>query len=481
MPDNVVINRLKLDVLANSISAKSGEPIPMTLDQMTEAVDGIGGDGSAEPKDVNFLDYDGTIVYSYSKTDALALSALPSNPSHTGLTAQGWNWSLANIKSYLTKYPDATVNVGQMYITDDGKTRMYVHFEDGRCAPFLQLYLNGTVVIDWGDNSATDTLTGTALGSIKYIQHAYTQGGDYIITISVTGTARVQGNSNSGSGSYLLTKEAGTNSTYASQAYRNVVNKIEFGSGIELYDFALRNMQTLKIISIPKYMTSIGRNAFDHCYSLISVNLPNEITTINQYTFQNCSSLKSLTIPDGITSIENYALDACYSLKSLTIPDGVTSIGNYAFRYCPITSISLPDDAIMGNYAFYSCNSLVSANMPDNATNVVSYLFNYCYALARIVIPDGVTSIGGSAFQGCHSLASLTIPDGVTSILANAFASCYGMKEYHFLPTTPPTLANTNAFTNIQSDCIIYVPQESLEAYQTAANWSTYASYMQGE
>ena len=39
-----------------------------------------------------------------------------------------------------------------------------------------------------------------------------------------------QGNSNSGSGSYLLTKEAGTNSTYASQAYRNVVNKIEFPS-----------------------------------------------------------------------------------------------------------------------------------------------------------------------------------------------------------------------------------------------------------
>jgi hypothetical protein len=49
------------------------------------------------------------------------------------------------------------------------------------------------------------------------------------------------------------------------------------------------------------------------------------------------------------------------------------------------------------------------------------------------------------------------------------------------LPTTPPTLANTNAFTNILSDCKIYVPAASLTAYQEATNWSTYASYMVGE
>jgi len=69
----------------------------------------------------------------------------------------------------------------------------------------------------------------------------------------------------------------------------------------------------------------------------------------------------------------------------------------------------------------------------------------------------------------------------VTSIGASAFNGCYGMSEYHFKPTTPPTLANSNAFSTIPSDCIIYVPQGSLNAYKTATNWSTYASHMQEE
>ena len=54
------------------------------------------------------------------------------------------------------------------------------------------------------------------------------------------------------------------------------------------------------------------------------------------------------------------------------------------------------------------------------------------------------------------------------------------MDEYHFLAATPPTLGTT-AFSNIQSGCKIYVPSASLSDYQSAANWSTYASYMVGE
>jgi len=37
----VVVNKQKIDILANAISAKSGEPLTMTLDEMVSAVDGI--------------------------------------------------------------------------------------------------------------------------------------------------------------------------------------------------------------------------------------------------------------------------------------------------------------------------------------------------------------------------------------------------------------------------------------------------------
>lgn len=105
----------------------------------------------------------------------------------------------------------------------------------------------------------------------------------------------------------------------------------------------------------------------------------------------------------------------------------------------------------------------------------------YCNMLQEAVIGYGVTSIGTGAFRYCYSLASVTIPDSVTSIGSEAFRYCYGMKEYHFKPNSPPTLSNSNAFTDIPSDCIIFVPKGSLEAYQTATNWSTYADKMQEE
>ena len=47
---NVLVDKNKIDLLANAISAKSGESLTLTLDEMVEAVDGIeAGGGSAEP------------------------------------------------------------------------------------------------------------------------------------------------------------------------------------------------------------------------------------------------------------------------------------------------------------------------------------------------------------------------------------------------------------------------------------------------
>ena len=197
-----------------------------------------------------------------------------------------------------------------------------------------------------------------------------------------------------------------------------------------------------------------------------------------------CNMLQRAVIGSrGVTSIGTFAFRYCYSLASVTIPDGVTSIGNSAFSCCySLASVTIPDGvASIGNSAFFSCYSLASVTIPDGVTSIGTFAFFSCYSLASVTIPDGVTSIGNSAFSSCGSLASVTIPDGVTSIGTSAFRYCYGAKEYHLLPTTPLSLLNANAFNGIPSDCIIYVPVGSLEAYQTATNWSTYADQMQEE
>ena len=105
----------------------------------------------------------------------------------------------------------------------------------------------------------------------------------------------------------------------------------------------------------------------------------------------------------------------------------------------------------------------------------------YSNMLKKSYIGNGVTSIGSYAFGYCYSLSSITIPDSVTSIGSGAFYYCYGMKEYHFKPITPPSLSNTNDFIGIPSDCIIYVPKGSADAYKTATNWTTVADHIQEE
>lgn len=47
--------------------------------------------------DVIFIDYDGTVITTKTKAEINAMTSdsdLPENPSHTGLTAQGWNWTV---------------------------------------------------------------------------------------------------------------------------------------------------------------------------------------------------------------------------------------------------------------------------------------------------------------------------------------------------------------------------------------------------
>ena len=368
-----------------------------------------GGGSSASKKQINFIDYDGTILHSYTKSEWQSVTALPSNPSHTGLTAQGWNWTKAQIDAQLTAIPDGDVWVGQMYITTSGDTEIDVRFADSaRLSPYLSYAVNGTITIDWGDNS-TSTVTGTSLSSRKAVQHIYASAGDYTITIHVeSGSWAFYGASNYS----LLNKNSST--ANGNRVYSNCVQNVRIGAD-----------------------TSIGTYAFSYCYSLASVTIPSGVATIGTNAFSNCYSLASVTIPSGVTVIGSSVFYYCYSLASVTMPSSVTSIGTYAF--------------------------------------------SYCYSLASVTIPSGVTVIGNNALHNCHSLASVTIPSGVTSIGSSAFANCFGVAEYHFLSTTPPTLADTNAFSNIQSDCVIYVPSASLETYKTASNWSSYASYMQGE
>lgn len=69
------------------------------------------------------------------------------------------------------------------------------------------------------------------------------------------------------------------------------------------------------------------------------------------------------------------------------------------------------------------------------------------------------------------------IPNSMANIDQGAFGYCRILSNITLLPTTPPTLGS-GVFTSISSSAVITVPKGSLNAYQTATNWSTYADKM---
>lgn len=110
------------------------------------------------------------------------------------------------------------------------------------------------------------------------------------------------------------------------------------------------------------------------------------------------------------------------------------------------------------------------------ATSLGKYAFHNANALSNIDIPNIVT-IGDYAFQNCVGLGGIIIPATCTSIGASAFSGCTSLREIHFQATTPPTLSDSNVFSSLHTNCIIYVPTGSLAAYTSATNYPSASTY----
>lgn len=275
---------------------------------------------------------------------------------------------------------------------------------------------------------------------------------------------------------------------------------------------------SLTSYTIPDGTERIRYAAFHDYTSLTSVTIPASVTVIGERAFWNCSSLTSITClsttPPTIVGMDS-AYEDLYPFKNtnncpIYVPsDSVDAYKAAWTRYASrIQAIKVPVPAMKWTSSdgtqeiSINCEDLATAGTlaqadrtaadPDNlitnvkgsaeikgcVTTIGSRAFQGCTNLASVNIPDSVTTIGGNAFAGCYALASITIPDSVTSIGSSAFMLCPGLTGVTVNATTPPTLGNNSVFNNT-NNCPIYVPAASVLAYQTATNWSTYASRIQ--
>lgn len=414
-----------------------------------------GGGSAVEEKDVNFYDYDGTIVNSYTAAEFANLSSFPENPSHDGLIAQGWNWdTLANAKAYVASY--GKLEIGQMHKNNisNGNTFLHISLRDGTLKPYLGLtgnYNTASATIDWGDNSAPETVVLNR--TTVYTPHEYSSKGDYVITISAPDDAITLGGSN---GSNIFRKSDTPNTNY-DRAYQSILIKAEIGNTVQLSASAFQNCVSLKEITLPDTITTIQSNTFASCYNLASITMPNSITTIKPNAFSGCYSLKAIIIPSSINTIESNSFSGARYLRHILFPNKVFSIADNAFQYCFVAEQIL---------------------LPNVALSLAGNTFSNSESLTSIIIPNAITSIPYNFVSNCYALTTVTIPSSTTKIGNNAFQNCYGLKIIKFEGTSPPTVSNSNAWSNVPTDCIIYVPTGSLAAYTSAANYPDPNTYI---
>ena len=474
-----------------------------TFEIMAQNIEAI-PTGSPKPKTVNFYDFKGNLAHSYTAAETAELTELPEAPTIEGFTFQKWNWSLASIKTWITKHENdnCDLNVGGLYVTTDGHTRIYMHLREAELAnlemPFCIQQMDGTVVIDWGDDSQPETIT--AAGIYSHLWQIDSYPADVVIDIDYTpsgSTKLVLGRDQLHAGLFnaetyyagcVEKVEYGNNNDFAanSATFKNCKNlktiNIPFGFST-ISSYALSGCTNLALTALPDGVTSIGVGAFYDCTNLALTVLPDGVTSIGNYAFSNCSNLALTVLPDGITSIGQYAFQNCTNLALTVLPDGVTSIGQYAFQNCTNLALTALPDGITstGQYAFQNCTNLALTALPDGVTSIGVGAFYDCTNLALTVLPDGVTSIGNYAFSNCSNLALTVLPDGITSIGQYAFQNCTSLYIIDLTafkdPQSIPTLANANAFQGIPTRAQFWVAnQEMYDAFTTATNWSAYAS-----
>ncbi len=337
---------------------------PALVDQIT-----TGGGGGT---DVQFIDYDGTVLYSYSKDEFLGLTSLPDNPDHTdeNLTSDGWNWTLSDAQTKV--YAEGKLTIGQMYHTTDGINYFYLQFgaETEITLKWQQTVTNG-VVVDWGDGSATETASGTGTVSLT---HTYAA-----VTTPTLTMQSVAGNT--------LTLGTGESIFADNQVFG--LTDVRLASGVLFGTSAFKNCSALETVTIPNSVNTMGNSMFNACYALTTVTIPNSVNTMGNSMFNSCYALTSITIPNSVNTMGSWAFNSCYALTTVTIPNSITSISDYLFS---------------------SCRALKYVRIPSSVTSIGSTVFRYCYNItldlsSATAVPTASGDIfGGLTYVNCPTI-----------------------------------------------------------------------------
>lgn len=184
-----------------------------------------------------------------------------------------------------------------------------------------------------------------------------------------------------------------------------------------------RQKSSIRYVSIPSTVETIGDMAFYGCKKLYSVAIGTGVKSIGKSAFNGCVELESVNIRNTET-LGDMAFYGCSKLNWFNCGTALKHIGTRAFwnaKKLDYLKLSNTLETI-GDYAFSGCELLTSLEFPDTLKSIGTSSFSNCTALESVTFGAGELTIGMYAFENCTLLTEVTIPENVVSIGRNAFA-----------------------------------------------------------
>ena len=262
-------------------------------------------------------------------------------------------------------------------------------------------------------------------------------------------------------------------------AYCSALENITFGSGIELigtnaflncenltnaYINDIDRWRVIEFDGFNSHPMRYAKNFYINGKIAEEITIPDGTKAINDFTFYNISSIKKVTIPTSVESIGSYAFLGCTNLptdgngiyyadnwvvgsdKSIdtaNIKDGTVGIAYLAFCESDIKSITIPVSLKYVNISY--CENLKNVYISDIEAwcNLIDgYIYNPFHfekdlylngsLLTDLIIPTGLKKIEHCAFENCSSIKSVFIPGTVTTIEEGAFGGCKNLETIVF-------------------------------------------------
>ncbi len=207
------------------------------------------------------------------------------------------------------------------------------------------------------------------------------------------------------------------------------------------------------------------------------IEIPQNAREIPEGCFSNMGFQEAidLFIPPSVKKI-NAPFIKNTPLRSLTLSEGLEEIGRGAFWETSLPfQVDFPSSLRrIGPSAFSNSHLSGKLVLNNQMEKIEDGTFRWT-DIEEAILPERITSIGQDAFECCYALRKVTLPRYLDFIGDGAFYFCQSIRTLVSLNPEPPRLIGDRVFEHVDMDnCILEVPEQSIELYRHAEGWSKF-------